>query len=72
MKGVQERLSVMDFDVVALGHKAFGPYVREQIDSWGRLAREVGVRAELSQARPPYLQPLKTASLDSHFKGKSI
>jgi len=46
VKGVQERLSVMGFDVIPLGHKAFGPYVRDQIDSWGKLAREAGVKAE--------------------------
>lgn len=40
---VQARLRDIGFDVDALGSAAFGRYVREQIDHWGRMIRAAGI-----------------------------
>lgn len=46
MREVQERLATMGFDVSTMGPDAFGPYVREQIDTWTRLVQETGIKPE--------------------------
>jgi tripartite-type tricarboxylate transporter receptor subunit TctC len=43
---MQEKLSTVGFDVAPMGPDAFGPYVREQITTWGRLIRETGITPE--------------------------
>jgi tripartite-type tricarboxylate transporter receptor subunit TctC len=46
LKEVQDRLAGIGFDVSPMGPDQFGPYVREQIETWGKLARDAGVKAE--------------------------
>lgn len=43
---VQARLREIGFDVDALGSAAFGRYVREQIDHWGRMIRAAGIERQ--------------------------
>jgi tripartite-type tricarboxylate transporter receptor subunit TctC len=43
---IKEKLAVIGFDIAPLGPDAFGPYVREQISTWGRLIRETGIKPE--------------------------
>lgn len=45
-KDVQVKLAEIGFDVAPMGAAAFGEYVRQQISDWGKLARELGVKAE--------------------------
>jgi tripartite-type tricarboxylate transporter receptor subunit TctC len=45
-KELQDKLVAIGFDVAPMGPDQFGPYVREQIDTWGRLIRETGIKPE--------------------------
>lgn len=46
MREVKEKLTLIGFDIAPLGPDKFGPYVREQIGTWGRLIRETGIKPE--------------------------
>jgi tripartite-type tricarboxylate transporter receptor subunit TctC len=45
-KDMQDKLSAIGFDIAPMGPDAFGPYVREQIATWGKLIQESGVKPE--------------------------
>ena len=45
-RDAQEKLTAIGFDIAPLGPDAFGPYVRAQIGTWGRLIRETGIKPE--------------------------
>lgn len=45
-KDMQDKLSAIGFDIAPMGPDAFGPYVREQIATWGRLIQESGIKPE--------------------------
>ena len=45
-RDIQEKLTSLGFDIAPLGPDAFGPYVRGQISTWGRLIRETGIKPE--------------------------
>ncbi len=45
-KDVRDKLAGIGFDIAPLGPKEFAAYVREQIASWGRLAKQAGVKVE--------------------------
>jgi len=45
-KEMQDKLSGIGFDIAPMGPDAFGPYVREQIATWGKLIQESGVKPE--------------------------
>jgi tripartite-type tricarboxylate transporter receptor subunit TctC len=45
-KDMQDKLSGIGFDIAPMGPDAFGPYVREQIATWGKLIQESGVKPE--------------------------
>ena len=43
---LQDKLSTIGFDIAPMAPDAFGPYVREQISTWGRLIQESGIKPE--------------------------
>jgi tripartite-type tricarboxylate transporter receptor subunit TctC len=45
-KEMQDKLSGIGFEIAPMGPDAFGPYVREQITTWGRLIQESGIKPE--------------------------
>ena len=45
-KEMRDKLSGIGFDIAPMGPDAFGPYVREQIGTWGRLIQESGIKPE--------------------------
>ena len=45
-KDLQERLSTIGFDVRPLGPDEFGPYVREEIETWGKLIQDAGIQPQ--------------------------
>ena len=45
-KDMQDKLSAIGFDIAPMGPDAFGPYVREQIATWGKLIQDSGVKPE--------------------------
>ena len=43
---MHEMLSRVGFDIAPMGPEVFGPYVNEQISTWGRLILESGIKPE--------------------------
>jgi tripartite-type tricarboxylate transporter receptor subunit TctC len=43
---MQDKLSSLGFDIGPMGPDTFGPYVSEQIGTWGRLIKESGIKPE--------------------------
>jgi len=45
-KEMQDKLAAIGFDIAPMGPDAFGPYVREQIATWGQLIQDSGIKPE--------------------------